>query len=193
MHENDGECNKNFTPFHRTAAGGRRGASSSGKTDDDMNDESPEKPVELDMLERIFRMQAELNDYVFRNNDLRDAQGDPLSMRAVYAAANRGELGVNELPNAWLTRYARALREELAELDDELLWKWWSRDEIDMQNIRVELIDLLHFLVSAMICAGLTPEKVYEVYCQKHAVNVNRQDRGYSQAQKTEDDNKGIG
>lgn len=193
MHENDGEGNKNITPFRRAATGGRRGAPLPGKTDDDMNAESVEKPANLDMLERIFRMQAELNDYVFRKNDLRDARGAPLSMRAVYAAANRGELNVNQLPNAWLVRYARALREELAELDDELLWKWWSRDEIDMQNIRVELIDLLHFLVSAMICAGLTPEKVYEAYCQKHAVNINRQDSGYSQARKTEDDNKGIG
>ena len=39
----------------------------------------------------------------------------------------------------------KAMKEELCELDDELLWKWWSKDKIDMQNIRVELIDILHF------------------------------------------------
>jgi len=84
------------------------------------------------------------------------------------------------------------MREEINELDADLLWKWWSKDEIDMQNIRVELIDILHFLVSAMICAGLTPEKVFDVYRQKHAVNLNRQDSNYNKNQKTEDDNKNI-
>ncbi len=83
--------------------------------------------------------------------------------------------------------------EEVKELNAELLWKWWSKDEIDIQNIRVELIDVLHFLVSAMISAGLTPEKVFDVYQQKHAVNIARQDSGYSKATKTEDDNRNIG
>ena len=43
-----------------------------------------------------------------------------------------------------------------------------------------------------MICAGLTPQKVFDVYQQKHAVNINRQDTGYSKNTKTEDDNKNI-
>lgn len=150
-------------------------------------------PAQVDMLERIFQMQTELNDYVFRKNGLRDEAGQPLTMAAVGEAVRRGALNVNELPNAWLANYSRAMREELDELDKELLWKWWSKDEIDLQNIRVELIDVLHFLVSGMICAGLSPEEVYEIYRQKHAVNLNRQERGYNQAGKTEDDNKNIG
>jgi len=96
------------------------------------------------------------------------------------------------LPNTWLSNYSRAMREEITELDEELLWKWWSKDEINIQNIRVELIDILHFLVSAMICSGLTPERVYDIYRQKHAVNLNRQDSGYSKDTKTEEDNKKI-
>lgn len=146
-----------------------------------------------DMLARVFRMQAELNDRVFAKNDLRDNQGQALSMEKIFAEVEAGKLGVNDLPNTWLAAYSRAMREELQELDDDLLWKWWSRDEIDLQNIRVELIDILHFLVSAMICAGLTPEKVFDVYSQKHAVNLQRQDKGYSRGTKTEEDNKGIG
>ena len=72
------------------------------------------------------------------------------------------------------------------------LWKWWSKDEIDLQNIRVELVDLLHFLVSAMLCAGLSAEKLHDIYRQKHEVNVARQDSSYSQATKTEQDNRSI-
>ena len=145
-----------------------------------------------DMLTRIFRMQTELNDYVFKKNDLKDVSGNSLTMETIYAEVNRGALKVNDLPNTWLSNYSRAMREEVVELDEELLWKWWSKDEIDIQNIRVELIDILHFLVSAMICSGLTPEKVYDIYRQKHAVNLNRQDRGYSKETKTEEDNRNI-
>ena len=145
-----------------------------------------------DMLTRIFRMQTELNDYVFRKNGLKDVSGNSLTMETIYADVNRGALKVNDLPNTWLSNYSRAMREEVVELDEELLWKWWSKDEIDIQNIRVELIDILHFLVSAMICSGLTPEKVYDIYRQKHAVNLNRQDRGYSKETKTEEDNRNI-
>ena len=152
-----------------------------------------ENPAGHDMLTRIFRMQTELNDYVFRKNDLKDVSGNSLTMETIYADVNRGALRVNDLPNTWLSNYSRAMREEIAELDEELLWKWWSKDEIDIQNIRVELIDILHFLVSAMICSGLTPEKVYDIYRQKHAVNLNRQDSGYSKETKTEEDNRNIG
>ena len=151
-----------------------------------------ENPAEHDMLARIFRMQTELNDYVFKKNNLKDISGNSLTMETIYADVNSGALKVNDLPNTWLSNYSRAMREEITELDEELLWKWWSKDEIDIQNIRVELIDILHFLVSAMICSGLTPEKVYDIYRQKHAVNLNRQDSGYSKDTKTEDDNKKI-
>ncbi|MFQ5661042.1 MAG: dUTPase [Gammaproteobacteria bacterium] len=146
-----------------------------------------------DMLASIFKMQIELNNYVFEKNKLKDDEGNCLKMKVIYDAVTNGELMVNNLPNKWLSHYSKAMGEELKELNEELLWKWWSRDKIDIQNIRVELIDILHFLVSAMISSGLTPEKVFDVYRQKHAVNINRQDSGYSKATKTEDDNRSIG
>jgi len=145
-----------------------------------------------DMLSKIFEMQTELNNYVFEKNNLKDSSGNTLNMQDLLNAVNNNELKVNDLPNQWLSNYSKAMSEEIKELDEDLLWKWWSKDEIDIQNIRVELIDVLHFLVSAMICAGLTPEKVFDVYQQKHPVNLNRQDTGYSKNTKTEDDNKNI-
>ena len=145
-----------------------------------------------DMLSMIFKMQSELNDYVFSKNHLADNNGEPLMMDSIFNAVHEKKLKVNDLPNQWLSNYSKAMREEINELDADLLWKWWSKDEIDIQNIRVELIDVLHFLVSAMICAGLTPEKVFDVYRQKHAVNFNRQDSGYNKKSKTEDDNQNI-
>lgn len=144
------------------------------------------------MLEKIFEMQTELNDYVFTKNKLKDKSGQDLNMQSIIAAVAENKVMVNDLPNEWLMNYSKAMKEELTELDEELLWKWWSKDEIDMQNIRVELIDILHFLVSAMMCAGLSAEKVFDIYQQKHAVNLKRQDSNYKKDTKTEDDNKGI-
>ena len=144
------------------------------------------------MLEDIFRMQLELNDYVFKKNNLKNKSGDVLNMKAIITDVKNEDMMVNDLPNKWLVNYSKAMKEELSELDEELLWKWWSKDEIDMQNIRVELIDILHFLISAMMCAGLTAEKVFDIYQQKHAVNIKRQDMDYNKKIKTEDDNKDI-
>ena len=146
----------------------------------------------IDMLQKIFEMQTELNNYVFKKNNLNNSDGETLAMDNIFNAVEDRALKVNDLPNQWLRNYSKAMHEEIIELDEELLWKWWSKDEIDLQNIRVELIDILHFLVSAMICAGLTADKVFDVYQQKHAVNFNRQDTGYSIKNKTEDDNKQI-
>lgn len=148
--------------------------------------------MELTMLEDIFKMQLELNDYVFKKNNLKDKSGNDLNMQSIIVSAEKEEMMVNDLPNEWLVNYSKAIKEELLELDDELLWKWWSKDKIDMQNIHVELIDILHFLVSAMMCAGLSAEKVFDIYRQKHAINIKRQDTEYNKKIKTEDDNKEI-
>ena len=144
------------------------------------------------MLEEIFKMQLELNNYVFEKNNIKNNSGNNLDMQAIMSAVRNKEITVNDLPNKWLLNYSKAMKEELYELDDELLWKWWSKDEIDMQNIRVELIDILHFLVSAMMCAGLTADKVFDIYQQKHTVNIKRQDSNYNKETKTEDDNREI-
>ena len=145
-----------------------------------------------DMLHSLFAMQTDLNDYVFAKNGIKADDGAQLTMQAIVEQANAGRLNVNGLPNQWLVRYSQAMDAELTELKNDLLWKWWSKDQIDLQNIRVELIDILHFLVSAMLSAGLSADKVYDIYTQKHAVNRARQDVGYSQSTKTEDDNRSI-
>ena len=77
-----------------------------------------------DNLKSIFRLQSELNDYVFASNDLRDENGDPLTMAAIREAVEKERFAVNDLPNQWLVRYAKAMDEELSELKDDLLWKW---------------------------------------------------------------------
>ena len=61
-----------------------------------------------------------------------------------------------------------------------------------MQNIRVEIVDQLHFWLSLAMTAGLDAEKVFSLYLQKNAVNFQRQENGYSKASKNEDENRAI-
>lgn len=145
-----------------------------------------------DTLAELFSLQTELNDHVFQKNDIRGSDGTVLSMEAILRQARDGKLMVNDLPNRWLYNYATAIQSELDELKADLQWKWWSKDGIDLQNVRVELVDILHFLVSAMICSGLSAEKLFDIYRQKHAINIARQNSGYNKATKSEDDNRSI-
>ncbi len=91
----------------------------------------------------------------------------------------------------WVLNYSRALGQELAELVDSVPWKWWAHyQKFDKQNAKVEIVDMLHFLVSLAQVMELSAEDIFHAYTRKHTVNVSRQDTGY--LSKTEEDNKGV-
>ncbi|MDB5106038.1 MAG: dCTP pyrophosphatase [Fibrobacteres bacterium] len=145
-----------------------------------------------DKLEQLFAMQSELNDRIFAKKDIRDREGKTLTMATLIAEAQQPEIGPNTKVNEWLGKYLQALDDEGRELKEELLWKWWSKDRLDMQNIRVEIIDQLHFWMSLALTAGMDAETVFKIYMQKNAVNHARQDNDYSKANKSEADNKTV-
>lgn len=146
----------------------------------------------MDKLNEIFALQSTLNDGIFKKQDIRGPDGQVLTMSAIHAALERGELGPNGLTNQWLRNYLRALQDECVELDRELLWKWWSKDKIGMQNIRVEIVDMLHFLVSLALTAGMSADEFHRLYMAKHEVNQKRQESGYSKENKNEEENRRI-
>ncbi len=91
----------------------------------------------------------------------------------------------------WMLNYCRAMSQEIAELTDSVPWKWWAKyQKFDKQNARVEVVDLLHFLISLAQVLEMTPEDLYKTYTKKHQVNLARQDSGY--AIKDADDSKHI-
>jgi len=160
-----------------------------------------------DRLAELFRMQQDLNEIIFRKHPpdfsrVPEAPGQarfPFARVAVGAESKqiwrafRERQAPPEAVRDWVLNYARAIIHEAAELEDSCNWKWWSNDPpIDLQNARVEVIDLWHFLISASIVVGLGPEDVHDVYRQKWRVNRSRQERGYSRAGKTEDENLAI-
>ncbi|MDR2677111.1 MAG: dUTPase [Puniceicoccales bacterium] len=80
----------------------------------------------------------------------------------------------------WVLNYARALQQEIAELVDSVPWKWWAKyQKLDLQNARVEVVDLLHFLMATAQTLGMSAGDVYAAYLKKNAVNHARQDSGY--------------
>ena len=86
-----------------------------------------------------------------------------------------------ELKRRWFLNYELALRQESAEAVDSLNWKWWKKDEEDWDNIKVELVDMLHFWVSMCTVAGLSAKDVVDLYFKKNKLNHDRQNQGYKE------------
>ena len=84
-----------------------------------------------------------------------------------------------ELRREWFLKFEKALTQESAEAIDSLNWKWWKKDGDDWDNIKIELVDMLHFWVSMCTIAGLTAEDVVDLYFKKNKLNHDRQDGGY--------------
>ena len=53
-------------------------------------------------------------------------------------------------------------------------------------------VDLMHFLTSLALAAGLSADEFHRLYTAKHRVNEQRQESGYSRQTKDEKDNKAI-
>ena len=122
-----------------------------------------------DKLNEIFQMQQALN------------------LKIGVDTANMTE----EQRVQWVLNYCRAMTQEIAELTDSVPWKWWAKyQKFDKQNARVEVVDLLHFLISIAQVLEMTPEDFSEAYAKKHKVNLARQDSGYTT--KDADDSRHI-
>lgn len=91
----------------------------------------------------------------------------------------------------WVLNYTRAASQELAELIDSVPWKWWAKYQtFDLQNAKVEVVDLFHFLISLAQVLGMDAKDVHDLYNQKNKLNFKRQDDGY--AVKDENDNRAL-
>lgn len=137
-----------------------------------------------DLLIDMFEKQKQLNDRTFQKNSIHLT-----TETLIQEALNFKDKGPNSLTNEWLKKYAWALGDELRELKDELFEKWWSKDNLDMQNIRVEIVDIFHFAISLSMAAGMEAGELYDLYTKKGQVNHKRQAEGYNKETKDEKDN----
>ena len=86
-----------------------------------------------------------------------------------------------------MQQYALALMMESAELMDWLPWKHWSVrsgnkkvpagelfcDE-HMTEIKTEVVDCLHFLLSLALELDMTADDIFSLYAEKMEVNIKR-------------------
>ncbi len=112
-------------------------------------------------LQEIFDEQVRLNEKI--NPDLYKEIDDP------------------EIKRQRFLQFELALRQESAEAIDSLNWKWWKKDNDDWDNIKIELVDMLHFWVSMCTIAGLSAEDVINLYLKKNQLNHKRQNEGYNE------------
>lgn len=108
----------------------------------------------MDKLEHIFELQKGFQDKLKRERNL---EGIPMEQ--------------------WLQKQTLAMVSELAELLEEVNFKWWKNPhELNRQNIHEELSDILHFFIAMCIESGMTADDLYQVYIGKNKENHMRQD-----------------
>lgn len=114
---------------------------------------------------------------------------------------NFAEMTLRDLMNFWHMNN-HALVSEIHEATDALggikdgigsgIWKRWkstyadagnmtiaSLSESDLTELKMEVVDILHFFLNMAISIGMTPQELYNYYFAKNAENRDRQKRGY--------------
>ena len=90
--------------------------------------------------------------------------------------------GLDYTKEQWIQKDVLAMLSELAELLDEVNFKWWKNAKpIDEPALHGELVDILHFFISMCIRAGLDADRLFEGYVAKNKENFDRQ---YGRSQK---------
>lgn len=113
----------------------------------------------MDKLDVIFSLQNKLDSDIVKN---------------------RGLEGIST--EEWIQKETLAMLSELAELLDEVNFKWWKNNkEVNIANVKEELVDILHFFVSMCLKTGMTSEELYNIYINKNKENFDRQ---YEKSQK---------
>jgi len=146
----------------------------------------------VDKLDELFTSQAFLNDAIFAKRGLHGQDGRILSTSRLVALARAEGVAPGGDTATWLSNYLRALQDEARELGDEVPWKWWSKQNLDMDAVRVEIVDILHFWISLALTSGLDAEETLRLYRLKNEVNLKRQDDGYDASRKTGRDDLAV-
>ena len=107
----------------------------------------------MDKLEQIFHYQDKFDTELIEKRGL-----DGISMEE------------------WIQKETLALMSELAELIEEVQFKWWkNKKTTDVDAVKNELVDVLHFFVSMCLKTGMDAQELYQRYLDKNKENFDRQ------------------
>ena len=108
----------------------------------------------MDRLEHMLAIQESLNKAIRDKRNLHDIS-----------------------PETWIQKHTLAMLSELAELLDEVNFKWWKNPKaLNKPALKEELVDILHFFLSMCLEAGMDAEEMYQIYLSKNAENFARQE-----------------
>jgi dimeric dUTPase (all-alpha-NTP-PPase superfamily) len=104
--------------------------------------------TDLEMLEKMFKKQDELN--IQTNGQDWGYNKDLLWYRAVWT--------------------------ECAEMMEHTSFKWWKKESIDLENIKLEIIDIYHFIMSDLLVSIkrniIEPEKSFDMKLEFVSNNI---------------------
>ena len=85
--------------------------------------------------------------------------------------------GLSDIPmEQWIQKETLAMISELAELIDEVNFKWWKNPKpVDEDKVKDELVDILHFFVSMCLKTGMSAQELHQRYMDKNKENFARQ------------------
>lgn len=85
--------------------------------------------------------------------------------------------GLTDIPmEQWIQKETLAMMSELAELIDEVNFKWWKNPKpVDSGKVKDELVDILHFFVSMCLKTGMDANELHQRYMNKNKENFARQ------------------
>lgn len=107
----------------------------------------------MDKLDEIFEMQAKLNDDIVTTRGLPEYD-----------------------MQTWMQKLTLATLSELSELIAEVNFKWWKNEKpVNTDNVRDEIVDIVHFVVSMALRSGMSADELYDRYMAKNKENFDRQ------------------
>lgn len=91
----------------------------------------------------------------------------------------------DKLPNLLPERIPMTVTSIIGELgeilEEEQAWKDWKEnpEKPDLDNLRMEVADLWHFVINLTLYLGMDARDLYEEFVDKNEVNHERQDNNY--------------
>lgn len=146
---------------------------STRRTDDEVHTLHGMVPNSKDMLGGIFEVQSKFMEELGIPCLHLEQRGEP--------NANLGITEFVKMLTSFTQTCTTALGCETTELLDALPWKPWKKsyEKVDLNNVHIEIVDMMHFLVEIALIWGLDSKALYTLYMKKMQENIDRQNKGY--------------
>ena len=109
--------------------------------------------------------------------DHRDKLSHIFELQNAFDSALSEKRGLGHITRQeWMQKEILAMLSELAELLDEVQFKWWKNPTpMNEEAAKEELVDILHFFASMCLKMDMDADELYRRYLEKNKENFDRQ------------------